>query len=1021
MARLFPNTGVTPASPGYYEDVNNNSAYDAGTEPLVNDKGNRMDLATGLVDTYVKATATIRAQNVNPVNFAAPFDYGDTANFKKSVDLSVAGMMRDCAECHVGGGGLQYLPKAGSTDLSAGTCEDAQVVYGGVTYPSATREAGTPVACSSATGALTEAQQYDPAFSQCNMYNSSRGMRNFICVPNPANQRTELRTATLTGINAFNYFIDQYDENNDGVTGEVLPQDYSQTGVLEMDCLMCHMEGYSWEARTEALRKGEFDASRVTGAGIGAAVTGTTVAYDNTVVGISTSNTLTLGAAGLNVHPEVSENCASCHMDMHQVDWKKRGDYWGVPYEADVHGSLGCMGCHERKDQTYYTGAWRTYNDLTKMTGIGSSSLLGHDPAKGNAPYSSLWNNTDSTMKNCQDCHTATPMAGLENFGAADPTSKHEALGLTALVLQSGTAGLMDKSHIDIIECSGCHVRKLGHGPADDGSGNTHGSLYEWGTGGAMVDGTGADEEGRLTDHENLYVERTMENNLALAWQGGKLIKTNALTTMFWRDKDDTVVDINADGQIGGMDAINPSHIRDANKEAGLHSLTADGVVDAAEINVQRAALASYLNNTPEISIPANGAPTGPLKLSFMGVMFKVNHNVNPAKYAYGKTGCTDCHGKDKGFYNGKYVLKGRDLTFTYAATDTTPLTRVNNENQITDFHPSLYAKPSQGNARTIAVDIRNGGAGGAYTQLRDIDRSEALWETTLRSPVTTTTDGTVKATRNDMVAYLDNITGTPSVHSRHAAAGHGKCQNCHDDGAGNIDFGSVSDVGGPLDKNGAVATFIYTPDPLGNPGTCSANSCHGSWGFSTSNPWVKPSFTPFFSTLSSMNNNLEVSLNATRTKCPNGCNFTIDPDASDATPGIADADGVLVHTYPAAGDYTANVIACDQVTNECRQAEATATAKIVKPVVPGVTAFTVTPIGSRTATVVASGVFPTSSISRAYIYWGDRKTTTVVDGADLDTGFNHVYSRTGTYDIVVRVYDTLRTQTDITYTVTIN
>lgn len=994
MARLFPNTGTTPATPGYYEDTNSNSVYDAGVDYLVNDAGNRLSLADGTTNLYVKATGTIKAQNVNPVDWSGPFNYGTEANFLKSVDLSVAGMMRDCAECHVGGGALEYLPKPGSTDLSAGTCETATVTYPAAGQPGSTvytSNGGDP--CSTATGAFTEAEQYDPAFSQCGMYNSSRGMRNFICVPNPANQRAELRSAALSGYNAWNAFIDQYDEDNDGETGEVLMQDYSQTGVLEMDCLMCHMEGFSWEARTESLRKGEFDASRVTGAGLGTAINGTNVAYDPTVVGISTSSTslnaLKLGAAGFNVHPTVSENCATCHADMHQVDWKKRGDFWGVPYEADVHGSLGCMGCHDRKDETYYTGAWRTYNDLTKMTGIGSSSLLGHDPAKGLAPYSSLWNNTDNTMKNCGDCHKAN--ATVENYGAVDPTAKHEALGLTSLILQDGVDGVKDKSHLDILECSTCHVRKLGHGPTAAEGGETHGSLYEWGTGGAMVDATGADEAGRLTDHENLYVERTMENNMALAWQGGKLIRANALNTMFWRDKNDTTLDINVDGQIGGMDAVNPSHLRDANKAAGLHALTADGVVDTTEIAAQRAAIMAYL---PNVGIDPTGAA---LKLNFMGVMFKVNHNVNPASVAWGKGGCTDCHGADKGFYNGTYAINPRDLNFTYAATDVVPLTMVNG-NQPSDFHPTLYAKASQGDNRSIPLVIRGA------DRLRDIDLSEALWESTLRVPIQTTQAGVV-ATRADYVDYLN--TRVDSVHNRHVAAGHGKCTNCHDNGSGVIDFNSVSDVGQPLDKNGVVATFTYTPDPLGNPGSCSTNSCHASWGFSEENPWVRPSFTPYLSALSSMDTNLEVELNASNTNCPNGCDFTFD--SGDAGAAMSVNGAVATVTYSAAGTYNASVIACDQVTDECRQAEATATAQIVEPEVLAVD-FT-TAIEGKTATLNGLNFDP--SIVRAYIYWGDRKTTTVTNMASLATGIAHTYLYGGrTYDIIVKVYDASYNQT---------
>ena len=39
-----------------------------------------------------------------------PFKYADLTDFAKRVDLSVAGSMMDCGECHVGGGAMQYVP-----------------------------------------------------------------------------------------------------------------------------------------------------------------------------------------------------------------------------------------------------------------------------------------------------------------------------------------------------------------------------------------------------------------------------------------------------------------------------------------------------------------------------------------------------------------------------------------------------------------------------------------------------------------------------------------------------------------------------------------------------------------------------------------------------------------------------------------------------------------------------------------------------------------------------------------------
>lgn len=962
-------TGFNAALKGqYYEDVDNDSVYTAGTDILVDSSNNRLD-ANG-VATYIKATAAVKPRTQAPVNFTAPLDFGTEAAFKKQVDLSVAGQMRDCGECHVGGGAMEYLPVAPGTNLAT-----------------------TP--------------------------------------------RQELRTATLTGINAWNSFIDQFDEDKDGELGEVLPQDYSQTGVLEMDCLMCHLEGYSWEARKDAIRSGKFDASRVVGAGIGEAVSGTTVNYfpDSIEPYYSSSRGWTIRMTSMvrdRILPTVSDNCASCHADMHAVDWKKRGDSWNVPYEADVHGAIGCLGCHERTDGADMIST-STHPAPANWTGQ-ANTALGHDPAKGNAPYSSLWNNNDNiAAKGCAGCHSGAPVTS--NYGAVDPTARHAALGLTSTILQTGRNGVANASHIDIIDCSGCHVRKLGHG--QDGAE----SLYEWGTGGAMVDGTGTDADGRLTDHENLYVERTMENNLALAWQGNKLIRTNALTTMFWRDKDEDFinggaagfVDINADGQTGGMDAVNPSHIRDAMALAGLGPLTADGIVDATEVNAQRAALKAYLP-TVGINLDPNGTGAqDKLKLSFMGVMFKVNHNVNPARNAWGAGGCTDCHGPDKGFYNGAYELKGRDLTINFAASDAVPLTKVNMDDynadgtfgnlpadwQMTDFHPSLYAKAAQGNARTIALSVRNA----ANTSMRPIDRSEALWETDF-TPANSSYDGTIittqdgpKASRAEYVDYLN--TRVNSLHNRHVAAGYGNCLNCHDNGSGSIDFASVSAISGVLDKNGNPATFTYTPDPLGNPGSCSTNTCHGSWGFSTENSWElaeEVDVAVQLSALASADTNLVVEYNASRSTCDNGpCTFAWDvPGGTFLGENPAyPAGSTYIVRYPAPGDYT-GVVRVTDPSGETRADSVTATAQIVEPEAAAIDFATA--VNGKVVTLTA----PTldASVVRAYIYWGDRtRTVSTNPQVDLANGISHTYARGGrSYNIIVEAIDAMHTKTNFTF-----
>jgi mono/diheme cytochrome c family protein len=215
----------------------------------------------------------------------APFKYASSAAFLAAIDNTIPGQMRDCGECHVGGGAMEYVP----------ALQPQQRVP--------LRTLGDGSVAASVNGTTVGSGDYT----------------------------------------AFNYFIDQYGASGNGsdATFTVMKNDFSVTGVLEMDCFMCHLSGYSWEHRRDAIRVGKFDSSRAAGSGLGTAVTGTTVDYDSSKVEADANGNLKLKAAvaaGI-VGTPLTENCGSCHSGREviengvphlakQVDWKKRGDQW---------------------------------------------------------------------------------------------------------------------------------------------------------------------------------------------------------------------------------------------------------------------------------------------------------------------------------------------------------------------------------------------------------------------------------------------------------------------------------------------------------------------------------------------------------------------------------------------------------------------------------------------------------------------------------------------------------------------
>jgi len=620
---------------------------------------------------------------VNGKGYYEPFNFGTTEVFAQKVDNSVAGEMRDCGECHVGGGLMEYMIDPAKTTTAA----------------------------------------YD------------------------ADTRTSLRSYVFGGaVTAFNALIDIFNPVAANKKNVVV-QNYAETGVLEMDCLICHQKDYSWEKRRDAVRLGQYDASRAMGANLATeAVNGTTVFYNTTSVSANTAGELVANLEYKIVEKPGSTQCASCHLGTsvetkdpdtgavtgeigtkYQVDWKKRGEMWSKNGTVlDVHGAIGCMGCHERTGSKVGTNV-----GVDGQVATAATAKLGLcDPAKGGAsPFDAMWNQVDAKeFKDCAGCHEYKDADGkpvispYTTFGAPNSQGAHDKAGLTAKIAYNAAGAKV--SHIDLIDCTACHIRKDGF------------------SGGAFVDGTGADEEGRLAIHDTEHVAKPdMANGVAVHWQKGKIFAANLLTSFFWRDMNGLKTanggfDANNDGREAGMDPLLQTHVNNINIANGLHGITHDGVVTAAEIATQSGkigtGLKALLGNTSDANtyiIP---------KLSFLMVPFKASHNIASADRAWGKNGCKECHADGAGFYNGAYPINGNmDGNFSFNSNQVTTYTKVNGLVDVTDSHPSVMNKL---NTRTVPIPILTK-FDTPYVQtmtpgqtLRNIDRSEVLYENTFQT-----------------------------------------------------------------------------------------------------------------------------------------------------------------------------------------------------------------------------------------------------------------------------------------------
>ncbi len=194
--------------------------------------------------------------------------------------------------------------------------------------------------------------------------------------------------------------------------GDYYQSKWDQTGVVEADCLICHLPGYNFKERARQLKMFNFKWATVAGSGIGE-VKGfvrdgqqPTVVYNKRLFNEDGKIVLDLA------YPPPSENCAACHT---MADAKKRGWSWNDRINHDVHNLKGmeCVDCHPAIDQQ-------------------------HNFAKGNENVSTVRDDLDHTMKTCQQCHE-------QGFMGA-PRPQHLSIR---------------PNHLEKLACEVCHIPAL--------------------------------------------------------------------------------------------------------------------------------------------------------------------------------------------------------------------------------------------------------------------------------------------------------------------------------------------------------------------------------------------------------------------------------------------------------------------------------------------------------------------------------------------------------------------------------
>lgn len=228
----------------------------------------------------------------------------------------------------------------------------------------------------------------------------------------------------------------------DPATGELVPWDWSESGVVEMNCFICHLDTPNNSARIEALQAGKFqwaNTATLLGTGVVALVDG---GYQWNPAGFTSDGEL-LDEQLLIQDPD-NANCGTCHGLVHvdaqtplvldgceptqwttittgQIFSPQRLSDTGINFvdkedltrSWDIHAerAVACTDCHySLNNPVYYRESDESRPDhlIFDPRRIDLGEYLYrplHQFAKGSSPQGDLAAEFDNTIRRCETCH----------------------------------------------------------------------------------------------------------------------------------------------------------------------------------------------------------------------------------------------------------------------------------------------------------------------------------------------------------------------------------------------------------------------------------------------------------------------------------------------------------------------------------------------------------------------------------------------------------------------------------------
>jgi hypothetical protein len=423
--------------------------------------------------------------------------------------------------------------------------------------------------------------------------------------------------------------------------GDYYKAHWDKTGVLEADCMICHLPEYDFSARNEQLERLNFRWAPTEAAGFGH-ITGSIA--NNQPVQVKYNLSLfdeNKVSPHIVLEPRDSA-CLSCHA---KPGWKKRGANFRSRTDVHIRAGLKCVDCHPAGSNA----------DDERINGKEM-----HQLGKGDDPGGHVRNDLDNTCRDCKDCHNTGYLGA--------PVTRH---------------AWLPPLHLETISCQTCHIPERTVKSARVQAGDVYNS-------GTKIPSKGKHLwtfYGPDMQYWNHYGDLSMmgyddkPTHIFTPLQAkykGKIFPVNRVHSSWpaiqTRGKKGLM-----QPKMGDVYQMWSLHFKNASIYPNLNKIkddNGDGQIEINRVEEIDAIISSVKEMLLQTNYPMDGKQVvwvmndriytsgseyntidkKPWEASAYGNAHKYNHDVFPAKSALGRNGCTDCHHPDSRFFFTKIV-----------------------------------------------------------------------------------------------------------------------------------------------------------------------------------------------------------------------------------------------------------------------------------------------------------------------------------------------------------------------------